>query len=132
MKIPNLSPAQLQQVAPQREKGVAEQLLRAAKKGDEKTLRKVSQDFESVFVHMLIKEMRKSVPKGGLFENSMAREWFEGMMDEAVAREVSQGPGIGLAQAIYGQLRRSAEGGAEAEKAPADAAPAPQPEEKKR
>ncbi|MEK6710464.1 MAG: rod-binding protein [Nitrospinota bacterium] len=132
MEFPNLSPVQLQQVAPQREKGAAEQLLRAAERGDEKTLRKVSQDFEGVFVHMLIKEMRKSVPKSGLFKDSMAREWFDGMLDEAVAREVSQGPGIGLAQVIYEQMKQSAGEGAGAKEAPAAAAPAPQPEEKKR
>lgn len=110
VEFPNLQGGQLQQIMLQQGQGGLERARQAAAKtGDEKALRKASQDFEAVFVNLLLKEMRKGMPKGGVFERSMAREWFEGMLDEAVAKEVSQGPGIGLAGPIYEQMRQTAD-----------------------
>jgi flagellar protein FlgJ len=132
--FPNLTGLQLQQAMPQPGQGAPELARRAAKSGDEQTLRKASQEFESIFVHLLLKEMRKGMPTGGVFERSMAREWFEGMMDDAVAKEVSKGPGIGLAGPIFDQMRQlgvkpAVQAGAAAAPAPKDEAP--KTEEKK-
>ena len=138
LEFPNLQGAQFQQLMLQQGQGELERARQAAAKtGDEKVLRQASQDFEAVFVNLLLKEMRKGMPKGGVFENSMAREWFEGMLDEAVAKEVSRGPGIGLAGPIYDQMRQTAEKAADravgaplAPKAGAPKSEAPETEEK--
>ena len=105
-EFPNLSGLRLQQIMPPAGEGAPELARQAAKKGDEQSLRNASQEFESIFVNLLLKEMRKSMPKGGVFERSMAREWFEGMLDEAVAKEVVKGPGIGLAGPLFEQMRQ--------------------------
>lgn len=130
MEFPNLNGLQLQRLMLQPGQGEADWARRAAARpGDEQALRKASQDLESVFVHLLLKEMRKGMPKGGVFERSMAREWFEGMLDEAVAKEVSKGPGIGLAGPIFEQMRQLNAKAAKPAAAPG-APPAPESEEK--
>jgi flagellar protein FlgJ len=130
MEFPNLNGLQLQRLMVQPGQGEAERARWAsARPGDEEALRKASQDLESVFVHLLLKEMRKGMPKGGVLERSMAREWFEGMLDEAVAKEVSKGPGIGLAGPIFEQMRRLDVKAARPAAAPG-APPAPKSEEK--
>jgi len=108
-EFPNLSGLRIQQAMPQPGDGAPELARRAAKGGDERALRKASQEFEAIFVNLLLKEMRKSMPKGGVFERSMAREWFEGMLDEAVSKEVVKGPGIGLAGPLFEQMRQAGE-----------------------
>ncbi|OGL67327.1 MAG: hypothetical protein A3J27_15200 [Candidatus Tectomicrobia bacterium RIFCSPLOWO2_12_FULL_69_37] len=128
IEFPNLQGPQLLML--QQGRGDLERVRRAAgMKGDEASLRQASQDFEAIFVNLLLKEMRKSLPKDGLFKQSMAREWFEGMLDEAVAKEVSKGPGLGLAAPLLEQMQQAA---AKAGKPAAPGAlPAPKTEEKK-
>ena len=133
-EIPNLAALRHLQAVPPAGQEAPERARRAAKQGDEQALRKASQEFESIFVNLLLKEMRKSMPKGGVFERSMAREWFEGMLDEAVSKEVVKGPGIGLAGPLFEQMRqvnaRAAAQAAGAQPRPPEAPSRPETEEK--
>lgn len=74
---------------------------------DETKLQKVCQDFESIFVNMLMKNMRSTVSEGGFIEKSHAREMFEGMLDEEISKEISKGQGIGLAKMMQEQLSKN-------------------------
>ncbi|MEE9239898.1 MAG: rod-binding protein [bacterium] len=103
----NISPGQFRNMTLQGNGSLERKLEHLKKNGDEAAIRKFSQDFEALFVQRLLKEMRKSVPKGGLMEKSLSMEWFEEMFDEAVAKEISAGESIGMAQIIYEQLTRS-------------------------
>ncbi len=103
----NISPDQLRNMTLQGNRSLESKLEHLKKNGDEAAIRKFSEDFEALFVQRLMKEMRKSVPKGGLMEKSLSMEWFEEMFDEAVAKEISAGESIGMAQIIYEQLTRS-------------------------
>ncbi len=69
----------------------------AAEAKDETKIKEVCKQFESIFVNMLFKEMRKTVQEGGLTEKSNARETFEGMLDEEMAKKITEAGGIGLA-----------------------------------
>ena len=60
-----------------------------------------SGEFETYFVEMLLKEMRKSVPKG-MF-SSPAMDLFTEMMDKAIAREIAESGGLGFAAAMLDQ-----------------------------
>ncbi|SHI60873.1 Rod binding protein [Geosporobacter subterraneus DSM 17957] len=82
-------------------------LEQAQKSQDEKKLMDACRQFESVFINMLLKNMRNSIPEGGFIEKSYPREIFEGMFDEKMADEVSKGQGIGLAKQMYSQLSRT-------------------------
>lgn len=75
--------------------------------GDDKKLMEACQEFESIFVHMLLKEMRATIPEDGLVEKSMATKIFEDMYDEEVAKKISQtNGGLGIAKMLYEQMKR--------------------------
>lgn len=67
-------------------------------------LEKACKDFESIFVSHMMQQMRKTIPEYGLFEKSQAQEIYTGMLDNEVAKSVSNGRGLGLAKAMYEQL----------------------------
>ena len=46
-------------------------------------LRKIAQDFEAVFVNLLLKEMRKTVPEGGLLGSDAGAKVYREIMDTA-------------------------------------------------
>lgn len=79
-------------------------LKQAQKSKDQEKLQKACKEFESVFLNMLLKNMRNTVQESGFIQKSNAREIFESMLDEKIAQEATKGPGIGLAQQIYKQL----------------------------
>ena len=74
----------------------------------EKDLMKASQDFESFFLYMLLKEMRKTVQETPLFHGGRGEEIFRDMMDEEMAKKMADtpGPGLGIAKMLYEQLSR--------------------------
>ncbi|MFT9495702.1 rod-binding protein [Anaerosolibacter sp.] len=74
---------------------------------DEKKLMQACKDLESVFVNMMFKNMRATVPSDGFIEKSFGRETFESMLDEEIAKTIGKGQGVGLAQQMYKQLSRN-------------------------
>lgn len=72
--------------------------------GDKERLLEVCQEFESIFLHMMLKQMRNTVEDGGLIEKSHARTLFEDMHDEELGKSMARGQGVGLAQELYRQL----------------------------
>lgn len=75
--------------------------------GDSQRLKKACKDMESLFINMMLKEMRKSIPKSGLFEDSLERDIYTSMFDQQIAEEASGvGRGIGLADMLYENLSR--------------------------
>lgn len=81
-------------------------LEKAKESGSDEELKKVSQDFESIFINMMFQNMRKSVGKDGILEKSYERELFESMLDEEMSKEMSKGQGIGLAKMLERQLSK--------------------------
>ena len=72
------------------------------------TLYQACQKFESVFISYLLKSMRKTVPETDYLNNGgIQKGIYMSMMDEEIARVVAEGPGIGLAAALYRQLSQS-------------------------
>jgi flagellar protein FlgJ len=68
-------------------------------------LRKVCGDFESVFLHYILKSARHSLPESKLFDNSHESRLYRSMMDEKMAISMAQGGGAGLGQMLYDELR---------------------------
>ncbi|MBF4694525.1 rod-binding protein [Fusibacter ferrireducens] len=71
-------------------------LEEATKSKDETEIREAAEQFESFFINMLFKEMRKTVQEGGLIEKSNARANFESMLDEEMSKKITEAGGIGL------------------------------------
>lgn len=76
-----------------------------AKARDLKSLRESTREFEALFINEMFKAMRKAVPDGGLIEKNMTEDIFREMMDMELARSASSGPGIGLGEDMFDQLR---------------------------
>jgi len=67
-------------------------------------LRKACEDMEALFIHQLLKEMRATIPKSGLFGKSHAQDIYTGMLDGRLAQEISQNRGLGLSAMLMRQL----------------------------
>jgi flagellar protein FlgJ len=70
-------------------------------------LKKVSKNFESIFMRMLFKEMRNSVQKSDVFGSSRAMEFFENMQDEQLSESLASAGGLGIGNMIYQKLKAS-------------------------
>jgi flagellar protein FlgJ len=75
------------------------------KKTDPEALRRACQQFEAILVQELFKGMRATVSPAGLLEESRSSEIFQELMDQQVAEEVSRRQGLGLAEAMFRQLK---------------------------
>ena len=80
-------------------------LANPARGKSNKELITVAKQFESVFIHQLLKSMRSSVQKSSLFD-SHASKMFESLHDEEMSKLMSEQKGIGLADVIYRDLAR--------------------------
>ena len=75
------------------------------KTDDDKKLLKVCQDFESIFVQQLLKEMRKTVPKDGFLPESNEQSIYKSMFDEEIANKIAGQGTLGLAETLFEQIR---------------------------
>jgi len=66
------------------------------------------QAFESYMLEMMVREMRKTIPEG-IFQ-SAGMDLFAGLFDQAVAKEIAEGGGFGLAQRLDGSREGAAPG----------------------
>ncbi|OUS16788.1 flagellar rod assembly protein/muramidase FlgJ [Gammaproteobacteria bacterium 50_400_T64] len=80
-----------------------EQMRAQARDGDSEALSGAAKQFESVFVQMMLKAMRDTVPEGGLFESEQS-DFYEGMFDQQISLNIANGKGIGLAEVIERQM----------------------------
>ncbi len=71
-----------------------------------KQLQMVTREFESIFLSYMMKQMRKTIPEDPLFGNSVAKDIFYDLYDEAITKELSKAGGIGLASILYNQLAK--------------------------
>jgi Rod binding protein. len=78
-------------------------LRKAYDEGDREKLKEVCAQFEAIMLKTLYKQMKATIPKGGLFEESNAREIFEDMLDDELMQQCSK-RGVGIADMIYKQL----------------------------
>ncbi|HAW86958.1 MAG: hypothetical protein A2087_06490 [Spirochaetes bacterium GWD1_61_31] len=65
------------------------------------------QEFESLFVQMMLKEMRATVHKGELMNGGNAEDIFEDMLYQERARDMTKASGFGLADSVYRELSRA-------------------------
>jgi len=75
-------------------------------KTPEEGLRKVTQEFESVFIAELMKQMRKTDFSGGLFGEDRAMKIFGEMRDESFAAEMAKAGGMGIGNMLYQELKK--------------------------
>ena len=85
-----------------------------------KRLHSAAQQFEGVFLGMLMKSMTDTVHKGSIFGKESASEgMWSGMLDEQRSTAIAKSGSLGIAKIMENQLRASVLGSAASEaKAP--------------
>jgi len=81
-------------------------LKTSAQKDPEAALKKVAQEFESIFINMMLKNMRQSNEAIGsdLFSSNESKQYQE-MLDSQMSQSLSKSGGMGIADALMRQLR---------------------------
>ena len=72
-----------------------------------KKLFDASVEFESIFVKMMLSQMKKSVEKSGLIDGGHAEEIFDDMLYDEYAKNISKTESLGIAEEIYKSLSKS-------------------------
>lgn len=88
---------------------LSQALSQAPKKApgrDPKKLKQAAQQFEAIFIQQMFKEMRNTIPDGGLIKRGNADDIFTQMQDAEAAKEMARHGGIGLADLMMQQLSK--------------------------
>lgn len=78
----------------------------AAKNADPASTKKVAQQFESMFLGMMLKNMRATLPGSDPLAND-ATKMATDLYDQQLAQNLAKGNGIGLANALVAQIQRA-------------------------
>lgn len=81
------------------------QLRAQAKSSPDQALKAAAQQFESVFMNMMLKSMREATPQDGMMDSDQTR-MFTSMLDSQLSQNMSS-KGIGLADMLVKQLSRT-------------------------
>ena len=84
-------------------------------------LEEVAKQFESLFLHMMLKSMREATIKSDLF-GSDQMEAYQSMADQQTALSLSQQGGVGLARVLVEQMQVRGQVPGESEINPANSA----------
>ena len=79
-----------------------DQLRAQAKRSPDQALKAAAQQFESIFLNMMLKSMREATPQDGMFDSEQTR-LFTGMLDQQLAQGMAT-HGVGLAEIMVKQL----------------------------
>jgi len=78
--------------------------LRSQAQRDQKSaLNETAQQFEALFIQMMLAEMRKSIPKEGLFDSQAVRT-YQDMADKQVSLDMAKRGDFGIANVIKKQF----------------------------
>ena len=85
--------------------GALADLRGRARANPNEAVEEVAQQFEALFIQMMLKSMRDAVEDGGLFGSDQL-DTYEQMSDQQLALDMASKGGIGLAEALVAQLSR--------------------------
>ena len=74
---------------------------------DDIKLKKTCQEMEGVFLNMMLKSMRATVPKNSLASKSLQSDTMQSMFDMEMTRNLAMGKGTGLAEMMYRNLKNT-------------------------
>ncbi|HVO48099.1 MAG TPA: flagellar assembly peptidoglycan hydrolase FlgJ [Steroidobacteraceae bacterium] len=88
-------------------------LKRGAANHDPAAIRKVAEQFESLFTRMMLKSMREATGPDPMF-GSDQQQMYQSMADDQLSVQLSRGRGLGLADMLIRQLQKMGVSGAAA------------------
>ena len=68
-------------------------------------LKTACQEFEAIFINLLLQQFRQSIPDDGLIPKSFTLKTYEEMLDLQMSSDLSRNESFGIADALYRQLR---------------------------
>src|SRR5574337_738700 len=77
------------------------------RKDTQAELKKALTDFESLFINEMLKTMRETVVKGGLFHGGSGEEIYSSLFDEELSKVMASGQGIGLKTMLMKEFTRA-------------------------
>lgn len=78
------------------------ELRRAARDNSPEALKAAAQQFEALFMNMVMKSMRDATPQEGMFDSQQSR-MYTSMLDQQLSQTLAS-KGVGLADALFRQL----------------------------
>lgn len=78
------------------------ELRQAARQNSPEALKAASQQFEALFMNMVMKSMRDATPQEGMFDSQQSR-MYTSMLDQQLSQSLAS-RGVGLADALFRQL----------------------------
>ncbi len=91
MKVENIRP--LQDLASHTEQKDNKVFQRSKRANDKTSIKKVAEDFESIFLEILLKSMRKTVVKSGFLDGGNAEGIYKDMLDSEYAKNMASASG---------------------------------------
>ena len=82
------------------------QMRAGAVQGDEKVTKEVAQQFEAIFINMMLKSMREATDRSGLLDSESTKT-YESMFDQQLSTELAANGTFGIARALQNQLNLS-------------------------
>lgn len=82
-----------------------EDLRLKLKQNPREGLKQVAQQFESLYLNMMLKSMRDTLPQDGLFDSDQTR-FYTSMLDQQLAQKLSSSGQVGFAKLIEQQMGR--------------------------
>lgn len=84
--------------------------IRQLSRDDAASLKKSSKEFEAIFVEIMLKSMRDSIPDSGFMDGGNGEKIFQSMLDSEYSRILASKQSSGLAKSIEQQLLNASEG----------------------
>lgn len=75
-------------------------------RGRKDATRKAAEDFESVFIAQMLQPMFEGLKTDGMFGGGSGEGVFRSLMIQEVGKQVAHAGGIGISDAVYGQMLR--------------------------
>ena len=75
-----------------------------AGKTQQEKLKETAEEMEGLFLNILVKRMRETVPDSGYIERSEAEKMFQKQLDKRYAQDMAKNKDLGIAEAIYEQF----------------------------
>ncbi|HIJ22654.1 MAG: hypothetical protein HON68_10920 [Gammaproteobacteria bacterium] len=79
-----------------------------ASKDEEAALRQATEQFESLFIQMMLKTMRSTVGEEGSLFSSSATQTFRDLQDTELSKQIAASGGLGLTDQLIDSVKRQA------------------------
>ena len=105
--IVNMTEGATRSVAQASDESFAQKLEQAFSSSDEKALKTACQEFESIMLNMMYKQMKATIIQSNLVEKDVGSDIYESMLDENLMEAASKTGSFGLAESLYKQLSKN-------------------------